>query len=248
MHVRHRGVPIDGSRAGHTAPQSGQGTVLRSSPGSLRLACAQPDGEHLRSGGDPVAEARELVVAGEFAVRWERRRATLIVWLSGSLDRATATLLDRELDARPTGTMRLIVDLTGLEFIDSPGLDALVRVHWRASRRGDQLSFRHGPHVAQRPLQLTRTIRQGSRCATPPATGSDQNSYVALALACADVDHPAPPGDRPGEARTGSPRWQQARAAHLPVRAPLAPRHLHLAVNPHEPHPPTLSQGSKSQA
>ena len=120
------------------------------------------------------------------------------MWLSGALDRATATLLDRELDARPTGTMRLIVDLTGLEFIDSPGLDALVRVHWRAARHGDRLSFRHGPHVAKLPLELTRAVRLRSRGATPPAAGRDENSYFALAMACVDVDHPRPRVIGPG--------------------------------------------------
>jgi anti-anti-sigma factor len=122
------------------------------------------------------------------------------MWLSGALDRATATLLDRELDARAVDTMRVIVDLTGLEFIDSPGLDALARVHWRASKRGERLSFRHGPHVAQRPVELTRTVRLRSRRAAPPAGESDENSYFALAMACVDVDHPRPPVIDPGAA------------------------------------------------
>jgi anti-anti-sigma regulatory factor len=48
------------------------------------------------------------------------------------LDEATVTLLDHQLDARPIGSMGLVVDLTGLEFVSSPGLDALVAIHWRA--------------------------------------------------------------------------------------------------------------------
>ncbi len=230
MHVEHRGLPTGGTRAAQAAPQSGRGTVRCSSPAPLELARPQPDRGHLRSGED--AEGRRPVVPGEFAVRWERRRVTSIMWLSGALNRATATLLDRELDQRPPATIRLIVDLTGLELIDPPGLDALMRVHWRAARRGDRLSFRHGPHVAQLPLELTRTVRLRSRYAAPPAAESDENSYFALAMACVDVDHPRPrvidlgqPGRAP---RPGSRRERRI----SPLRASLAPRHLRLAVDP----------------
>jgi anti-anti-sigma factor len=139
------------------------------------------------------------LAAGQLAVRWERRRVTLIMWLSGTLDRATVTLLDREVDARAIGTMRLVVDLTGLEFIDSAGLDALARIHWRASKRGDRLSFRHGPHVAPRPVALTRIVQTRSPSPTRRLGASDEASYFALAVACAYVDHPRP-GDRPGAA------------------------------------------------
>lgn len=92
--------------------------------------------------------------------------------------------------------MDLVVDLTGLEFIDSDGLDALVGVHWRASKRGDRLSFRLGPNVAQRPVKLTRAVRRRSRWAARTAGVSDEDSYFALAMACVNVDHPRS-GDRP---------------------------------------------------
>jgi len=129
-------------------------------------------------------------------VRWQREDGTLIMWLAGSLDEATVTLIDCELDSRAIGLMHLVVDLTGLEFIDSPGLDALVGVHWRACKRGDRLSFRHGRRVAQRPMELTRTVRLRSRWAAPTADVTDEDPYFALAMACADVDQPWS-GDRP---------------------------------------------------
>jgi anti-anti-sigma factor len=197
MREKDQGLPIDG-RALDAAPHTGCQTASGSSSSSLTLA--PPLTDHVcRTGEDTLDERRQPAAAAELAARWERRRGTLIMWLSGALDRATATLLDRELDARATGTVRLIVDLTGLEFIDSPGLDALVRIHWRAAKRGDTLSFRHGPRVAQRPIELTQTVRRRSRYATRPADADDQDFYIALAIACADVDHPRP-GDRPGAA------------------------------------------------
>jgi anti-anti-sigma factor len=135
----------------------------------------------------------------ELMVRRERRPDALILWLSGALDGATSALLDRELEAQPTRQVRVVVDLTGLQFIDSGGLDTLVRVRQRACERGHRLSFRRGAHVAQRPLELTRTVALRSRWARRHADVSHEDSYFALALARADVDHPRP-GDRPGAA------------------------------------------------
>ena len=70
---------------------------------------------------------RDPSLAGEFVVSRERRADALILSLSGELDLATSALLERELDAaQATRPMRLVIDLTGLEFIDSsePGRPA----------------------------------------------------------------------------------------------------------------------------
>jgi anti-anti-sigma factor len=196
LHVKHQGLQIGGGATGDTAAPAGRDPLSRSSLTSLALARLRHDREYLTCRGDTVAEQRQSVVAGELAVRWERQGAMLIMWLTGALDQATVTLLDRELDGQAIGLMGLVVDLTGLVFIDSPGLDALVGIHWRASKRGDRLSFRHGPHVAQRPVELTRTVRLRSRSAARTAGMSDEDFYFALAMACVDVDHPWS-GDRP---------------------------------------------------
>jgi anti-anti-sigma factor len=196
MHLKHKRVQADGSAVGDAAPQGSRLAAARSSRAPLAPARLQPDRGYLTSADGAVPARRQQIAAGQLVVRWERRRAALTIWLSGALDEATAALLDRELDARAIGTMRLIVDLTGLEFIDSPGRDSLLRIHQRASEHGDRLSFRHGPHVAQQPLELTRTVRLRSSGATRHAAVSDEDAYFALAMACADVDHLAP-GDRP---------------------------------------------------
>jgi anti-anti-sigma factor len=196
MHLNHPGLPIDATAAGRGTPHSGRDTLSRPPPASLEPPRSQPDRGYQACGGDSSAGRRQPFVAGALAVHWERQDDTLIMWLSGALDQATVTLVDRELDGQAIGMMRLVVDLTGVEFIDSSGLDALVGIHWRASKRGDRLSFRHGLQVAQRPVELTRTVRLRSRWAARPVGVSDEDSYFALAMACADVDHPRS-GDRP---------------------------------------------------
>jgi anti-sigma B factor antagonist len=106
-----------------------------------------------------MAGIRDLSLAGELVVSSERRADVLILSLRGELDLATSALLERELDAaeaaRPT---RLVVDLSGLEFIDSSGLSALVRARERASQNGHQLSLRQGPRVVERLFELTRSV------------------------------------------------------------------------------------------
>jgi anti-anti-sigma factor len=156
---------------------------------------SQPERNQPTIGYRTAAPARQPRVPGQLAIRWERQDVTLIVWLSGWLDQATVTLLDHELDGRAIGLMGLVVDLTGLEYVDSPGLDALIGIHWRAAKRGDRLSFRHGTTVAERPVELTRTARLRARWAAA-ADVTDDSFYFALAMACVDVDHPRS-DDRP---------------------------------------------------
>jgi anti-sigma B factor antagonist len=105
-----------------------------------------------------MAGIRDVSLAGELVVSRERRADVLILSLCGELDLATSALLERELGAaeaaRPT---RLVVDLSGLEFIDSSGLNTLVQARERASRNGHQLSLRQGPRVVQRLFALTKS-------------------------------------------------------------------------------------------
>jgi anti-anti-sigma factor len=146
-------------------------------------------------GDQAFAETRRPRVPGQLMIRWERQDVVWIMWLSGCLDHATVTLLDHEVDGRAVGSVGLVVDVTGLEFIDSPGLDALVGIDWRAAKRGDRVTFRHEQNVARRPVELTRIARLRSRWAAAGEVTND-TFYFALAMACVDVDHPRS-DDRP---------------------------------------------------
>jgi anti-sigma B factor antagonist len=189
MHLEH--VTGDGSAVGRAASRGGRYADSRSSRAVLELARLEKPGR----GRAAAADGREPRAAGEFVVRIEHRADAVIVWLSGALDRATSALLDRELDAQAGRPMPVVIDLTGLEFVDSSGLDTLVRIHQRAGESGEKLCFRQGRHVAQRPLELIRNVRRRSRSASRCARVTIEDSYFALAMACADVDH-SRPGDR----------------------------------------------------
>jgi anti-sigma B factor antagonist len=106
-----------------------------------------------------MAGLHDLSLAGELVVSSERRADVLILSLRGELDLATSALLERELDAAEAARpARLVVDLSGLEFIDSSGLNALVRARERASQNGHQLSLRQGPRVVERLFELTKSV------------------------------------------------------------------------------------------
>ena len=220
----------DGGAVGPAAGREDRDTLAAPPPTSLELARAQREPGYLAYGDDGMTEGRQPVVPGELAVRWERQDVTLIMWLSGSLDQATVTLIDRELDARAIGMMCLVVDLTGLEFIDSPGLDALVGIHWRASKRGDRLTFRHGSHVAQRPIELTRTVRLRSRwAAAAPGVADTTPTLRSLWRALTSIT-PGPVID-PRRPEQAPHRAAGASDAPSLLGASLAPRLLCLAVS-----------------
>jgi anti-anti-sigma factor len=198
MPLKYQRKETDGRVIGDAAPCGHRGVLSRSSRAPLKLVPSTVSRGYLTGHADAGVN---LWLEEQLVIRFERRDGTAILWLSGALERATACLLDRELNARTIRLRRVIVDPSGLEFIDSAGLESLARIHRRARKRGDRLSFRHGPHVVERPFDLPRAVQLRSRSALHLAGVGvgDEDFYFALAMACADVDHPRP-GDRPGAA------------------------------------------------
>jgi anti-sigma B factor antagonist len=81
-----------------------------------------------------------------------------VLLLSGELDLIGAEPLDRELrrlEARDAAGIE--VDLRGLSFVDSTGVDLLLSARERARAAGRELSLRRGTARVQRVFELTRT-------------------------------------------------------------------------------------------
>jgi anti-anti-sigma factor len=100
----------------------------------------------------------DLPAPGELVVEIKRDTDSIVVALIGELDLATSETFEQHLRAaessRPT---RLIVDLTALGFMDSTGLQTMLRARERASTSEYELILRRGPHQVQRVFELTRT-------------------------------------------------------------------------------------------
>lgn len=79
--------------------------------------------------------------------------------LSGELDLASTPILERELaSVESTNADKVVIDLAGVDFMDSTGLQALLRARERATTdQGVQLALKRGPHQVQRVFELTKT-------------------------------------------------------------------------------------------
>ena len=91
----------------------------------------------------------------------QRTGDAVILAISGELDMATAPILERRLRAaEPDPPGELVVDLSGLEFMDSTGLHVLLAAARRLRDSGRQLTLRPGPRSVQRVFELTQTSSQ----------------------------------------------------------------------------------------
>ncbi len=77
----------------------------------------------------------------EFSISATERDGALHVSLRGELDLATAPELEELLDARLGAGQEVVVDLRGLQFMDSSGVRVLVAGHAQASRAGTRLAL-----------------------------------------------------------------------------------------------------------
>jgi anti-anti-sigma factor len=83
-----------------------------------------------------------------------RSRDAVVVAPAGELDLSTVDVVERELDElRDAGFADIVVDLRGLEFIDSTGLALLIRWH-RQALHDLEFSVIAGPLAVQRVLEL----------------------------------------------------------------------------------------------
>ena len=82
---------------------------------------------------------------------WSEPRDSYLVSLHGEMDGSNARDLELELfRIEATGVTRIVVDLSGLEFVESTGLAVIVRAHERAKRDGHSLAFvRPQGHVSR---------------------------------------------------------------------------------------------------
>jgi len=113
------------------------------------------------SHGRSADRTRDRVVKplGGLVVRTRHDADAVVVVLVGELDLLVVPLLTDAL-TRALGEprQRLIIDLSGLTFIDSSGLHALLHANERCRAAGRELTIRPGPPNVQMVFELTNTI------------------------------------------------------------------------------------------
>lgn len=81
----------------------------------------------------------------------------VLVQVDGELDLASAPLLESHIDSAEVAAAETVVlDLRGVQFIDSTGLRAIFGAHSRARERGQEFAITRGPEQVQRLLSITR--------------------------------------------------------------------------------------------
>lgn len=96
-------------------------------------------------------------------------QANGVVVVAGELSLAEAPILERHLsDLLAKASSAVVVDLAGVEFIDSTGLSVLVRAQQQASDRGIEFGVQNPRAQAHRLLSLTG-LEERLTIPTPPA-------------------------------------------------------------------------------
>lgn len=100
--------------------------------------------------------AGELIELGGLTMRSERAGDVHTIRLSGELDLATADDVERELErVEATDAATIVLDLSGLTFMDSTGVRLVVNAHARSRAAGQRLTLLRGQAAVQRVMELS---------------------------------------------------------------------------------------------
>ena len=104
--------------------------------------------------------AAHVIGAGGLKLRSARHMEDHYIDVSGELDIASAEALDAEVArVEATDANRIVVDLAGLDFMDSTGLHVLLALNTRSQDNGHRLRLRRPSPAVDRVLQITRADR-----------------------------------------------------------------------------------------
>lgn len=107
----------------------------------------------------------------EFAVRCVREGDRQVVAPCGQLDLSSAWELERELRrAEATDAGEILVDLGGLRFIDSVGMEVVIHASARARYHSKRLMIRPGPEAVHHTFERSGLV--GLLPFVEPATGA----------------------------------------------------------------------------
>ena len=97
-----------------------------------------------------------VIELGELTIRSVREGAVHIVALTGELDLATADEVEKELArVEATDAESIVLDLSGLTFMDSTGVRLVVNAHTRSRADTNRLTLKRGPAGVQRVMELS---------------------------------------------------------------------------------------------
>ena len=115
------------------------------------------------------AGTRVELAPAPFDVRRVDHPLGVVLTLGGELDLATVPLLQEQLDRAGRGRGAVVIDLSGLRFIDSSGLRMMVRAERQLRASGGRLVLVRGPRAVRRVFELAGLDRYFAWCDFPSA-------------------------------------------------------------------------------
>lgn len=93
---------------------------------------------------------------GFLEVRGERQGDIYVILLTGELDLAGVAEVNKELRlAEASDARQIVLDVTGLTFIDSSGVRMVIEAHARSQADGDRLALTPAAAPVQRIFDMT---------------------------------------------------------------------------------------------
>lgn len=101
----------------------------------------------------------DRAAVGSLLVEREDSDDAVLLTVYGEVDIQSSAQLESMLEAaQAIGPAQVVIDLDGLSFMDSTGLQLLVRAARRAAANGRRLELRRVPAKAMRLFELTGTL------------------------------------------------------------------------------------------
>ncbi|HEY5046045.1 MAG TPA: STAS domain-containing protein [Solirubrobacteraceae bacterium] len=98
-----------------------------------------------------------MAAEGNLSIDLRREGKRVVLRLDGELDLAGVPQLEGEAEnAMLDDPAEIVLDLRGLEFIDSTGLRTILSLDKRANERGQAFALVRGPRQVQRLMNMTR--------------------------------------------------------------------------------------------
>ncbi|MCW8102717.1 STAS domain-containing protein [Streptomyces tauricus] len=102
-----------------------------------------------------MTETRKATLSGQLSVAHTLRDGVHAVTLHGEIDHTVKTQLTQALQPTDTTTpFRIVLDLSGVTFMDSSGINVLVTLHQTAIRTQGWLRLAAPPEAVQRVLHV----------------------------------------------------------------------------------------------
>ena len=139
-------------------------------PGHRPVASRDTPSENPSPAAECGLESATMGVTEQLRIDIRQEPDRVVLSLEGELDMASAPLFQSAIESTDLSTRRMVVlDLQGLQFIDSTGLRVILGVRKLCAERGQELAVTPGSQQVERLLSVTGVADHLRTIAAPDA-------------------------------------------------------------------------------